>query len=290
MAWLEIVRSGPLTTVQDRGRPGHASEGVGESGAADRVAHDCANRLVGNQPGAATLEITLGGFAARAVGALSVAVTGARVPLTANGQAVPDYTMLHLEAGDLIEMGFPTEGVRTYLGVRGGIDMPLVMGSRSTDTLTGIGPEPVKEGDEILVNAEAADWPADEFAPPPTPPDDPFEMEVRLGPQDRWFTPASVHALLHETWTVSPDTNRVGARLLGPGPLHRAIGGEHTSDGIVPGAIEVTSEGQPILFLADHPVTGDYPVIAVISPAAVSAVAQLRPGHRVRFHRRVRAG
>ncbi|QTJ66265.1 biotin-dependent carboxyltransferase family protein [Rhodococcus sp. ZPP] len=287
MAWLEVVRTGPFTIVQDRGRPGYASVGVGESGAADRVAHDCANRLVGNRSGAATLEITLGGLAVRVAGTVSVAVTGARAPVTVNSRPQPDYTMLHLESGDLLEVAYASEGLRSYLAVRGGVDVPPVMGSRSRDTLSDLGPDPVAEGDRILVGADCTDWPADEFAPPPAAPENPLMMRVRLGPRDDWFTKASIDALLRETWTVSSDTNRVGARLSGPGPLHRAITRELPSEAMVAGALQVPPDGRPILFLADHPVTGGYPVIAVVVEDDLPMAAQLRPGHRMRFHRMV---
>ncbi|AOW95069.1 allophanate hydrolase [Rhodococcus sp. WMMA185] len=287
MAWLEIVRTGPLTTVQDRGRPGYASIGVGESGAADRFAHDCANRLVGNHSDAATLEVTLGGLAVRASGAVSIAVTGARTPVTVNSEPCSDYTMLHLKSGDLLELAYASEGLRSYISVRGGFDVPAVMGSRSTDTLSWIGPDPVAEGDRLPVGTEAGDWPADEFVPPPATPENPLMMQASPGPRDDWFTPASVAALFRETWTVSSDTNRVGARLHGPGPLHHSITDELPSEAMVAGALQVPPDGRPILFLADHPVTGGYPVIAVVAEADLPAAAQLRPGHRVRFHRKV---
>lgn len=284
MAWLEVVCTGPLTTIQDRGRPGFASVGVSESGAADRKAHDSANRLVGNTPDAATLEITVGGFAVRSVGPVTVAVTGARAPLTVNSHEVADYSILHLDDGDLLEFGYAEVGLRSYLAARGGIDVPTVMGSRSTDTLSGIGPAPVAVGDRLLIGLDLADWPADELIPPPAEPEDPVTMRVRLGPRDDWFTPASIEALLHEIWTVTSDTNRVGARLQGPGPLHRSRSDELPSEGMVAGSLQVPPNGQPILFLADHPATGGYPVIAVVSAADLAAAAQLRPGHRVRFH------
>ncbi|MEV0947478.1 biotin-dependent carboxyltransferase family protein [Rhodococcus sp. NPDC049939] len=287
MAWLEIVRTGPMTTLQDHGRPGYASIGVSESGAADRVAHDCANRLVGNYPDAATLEVTLGGLAVRADGAVSVAVSGARMPITVNSEPCSAYTMLHLHTGDLLELAYASEGLRSYLSVRGGFDVPAVMGSRSTDTLSWIGPDRVAEGDRLPVGKEAGEWPADEFVPPPATPEDPVVMRARPGPRDDWFTTASLAALFRETWRVSPDTNRIGARLEGPGPLHRSITDELPSEAMVAGALQVPPNGSPILFLTDHPVTGGYPVIAVVAEADLSVAAQLRPGHSVRFHREV---
>ncbi|WP_072687180.1 5-oxoprolinase subunit C family protein [Rhodococcus marinonascens] len=287
MACLEVVRTGLFTTVQDRGRPGYASVGVGESGAADRFAHDCANRLVGNQSGAATLEVVLGGLAVRAAGTVSVAVTGARTPVTVNSESCADYTMLHLNSGDLLELGYTSVGLRSYLSIRGGFDVPAVMGSRSTDTLSWIGPDPVAAGDRLPVGAETDSWPADELVPPPATPEDPLMMHARPGPRDDWFTAASVAALFRETWTVSADTNRVGAKLEGPGALHRSVTDEMPSEAMVAGSLQVPPNGRPILFLADHPVTGGYPVIAVVAEDDLPAAAQLRPGHRVRFHREV---
>ncbi|QNG17405.1 biotin-dependent carboxyltransferase family protein [Rhodococcus triatomae] len=286
MPWLEVVRPGIRTTVQDRGRPGFAAVGVGRSGAADLAAHDAANRLVGNRSGAATLEITVGGLAVRTVGPVSVAVTGARVPLTVNGSDRPDHALLHLAGGDLIEVGHAVTGMRSYLAVRGGLDVPPVMGSRSTDTLSGVGPAPLTEGDRLLVGADVGAWPAEEIIPPPPAVAGPTVVRVDLGPRDDWFTPASIRALFEHEWTVTPESNRVGVRLHGPGPLHRARRGELPSEAMVAGALQVPSGGAPILFLADHPVTGGYPVIAVVDEEDLSAAAQARPGDRLRFRAR----
>lgn len=285
MAWLEVLRAGARTTVQDRGRPGHAALGVGTSGAADVVAHDGANRLVGNIATAATLEVTLGGLRARVHGAATIAVTGATMPLTVNGEPRPRYSTLHLRDGDEIVLGVATTGLRAYLAVRGGIDVPPVLGSRATDTLSGIGPDPIRDGDRLPVGDPRADLPAEDLIPPPPAPNDPVELRVRMGPRDDWFTPASQAALVERTWTVSTDTDRVGARLDGAGPLHRSRHGELPSEGMVTGALQVPPNGMPVLFLADHPVTGGYPVIAVVLEDDIPAAAQLRPGCRIRFRK-----
>ncbi|RDI18462.1 biotin-dependent carboxylase-like uncharacterized protein [Rhodococcus sp. AG1013] len=283
MAWLEVLRAGARTTVQDRGRPGYARLGVGVSGAADIVAHDGANRLVGNDPRAATLEVTLGGLRVRAVGPATLAVTGARAPLTVNGEPRPHYSTLHVRDGDEVVLGLATAGLRTYLAVRGGIDVTPILGSRATDTLSGIGPEPIRDGDRLPVGSLHGELPIEELIPPPAPPGDPVELRVRTGPRDDWFTPASLAALVHRTWTVSTDTDRVGARLDGPGPLHRSRHGELPSEGMVTGALQVPPNGMPVLFLADHPVTGGYPVIAVVVEEDIPAAAQMRPGCRIKF-------
>ncbi|WP_181319516.1 biotin-dependent carboxyltransferase family protein [Rhodococcus sp. OK519] len=285
MAWLEVLRAGARTTVQDRGRPGHAALGVGISGAADVVAHDGANRLVGNDPGAATLEVTLGGLRVRAHGSATIAVTGAPTPLLVNGAPRPRYSTLHVRDGDEVALGVAPTGLRAYLAVRGGIDVSPVLGSRSTDTLSGIGPDPLRDGDRLPVGCPSADLPAEDLIPPPAPATDPVELRIRMGPRDDWFTPASHSALVERTWTVSTDTDRVGARLDGPGPLHRGRQGELPSEGMVRGALQVPPNGMPVLFLADHPVTGGYPVIAVVLEDDIPAAAQLRPGCRIRFRR-----
>ena len=285
MAWLEIVHSGALTTIQDRGRTGDAEAGISESGAADRTAHDAANRLVGNDPAAATLEVTVGGLAVRSTGPTIVAVTGARVAVAVNGRPQGDYAMLRLDDGDILTLGAPTEGLRTYVAVRGGIDVPEVLGSRATDTLSGTGPAPVAVGDRLLVGALATELPVENQIPPPAAAPDPTVLRVRSGPQEQWFSTGSVAALTRETWSVTPQLDRAGIRLHGPGLLHRASSDRFPGEATVAGAIQVPREGNPILLLADHPAVGDYPVIAVVVPDDVHLAAQLRPGDHVRFRR-----
>ena len=283
VAWFEVISSGMLTTVQDRGRPGHGSSGLTRSGAADRRSHDAANRLVGNRPDAATLEVTGGGLVVRSVGETIVAVTGARAEVTVCDRPVGDWSRIMLRDDDVLRIGPPKEGLRSYLAVRGGIDVPEVLGSRSTDMLSATGPSPVRGGDRLLVGAMATALPDEEQIPPPAPMGDPVEIRVRTGPRDDWFTPASIRALFHESWTVTPQLDRVGIRFHGPGRLHRARHDEMPSEGMVPGSLQVPPEGHPVLFLVDHPVTGGYPVIAVAVSADLPIAAQLRPGQRVRF-------
>lgn len=283
MAWLEVIRGGMFTTVQDRGRAGHGGAGLTRSGAADVRAHDAANRLVGNLPDAATIEVTGGGFAARVVGETVVAVTGARSDVTVGGRPVGDWARIVLRNGEVLQVGPPFEGLRSYVAVRGGVDVPEVLGSRSTDTLSGTGPRPIRDGDHLLVGALASDLPGEEQIPPPAPMADPVELRVRPGPRDDWFTPASVLALFRERWTVTPELDRIGIRLRGPGHLHRSRRDELPSEGMVPGSLQVPPEGHPVLFLSDHPVTGGYPVIGVVVADDLALAAQLRPGRRVRF-------
>jgi biotin-dependent carboxylase-like uncharacterized protein len=281
---IEVVRPGPLTTVQDLGRPGHAHLGVPCSGAADRPSLCLANRLVGNPEGAACLELTFGGAALRFHGPAWVAVTGAPVPLCVNGRPAGMNAPCHVPAGALVEIGVPAEGVRTYLAVRGGLAVEPVLGSRATDLLSGLGPAPLERGDRLPV-AGPPDGPpmAVDQAPVPPPAPEPV-LRVRPGPRDDWFAPDALDTLMAGAYEVTADSNRVGVRLTGR-PLERARDGELPSEGMVTGAIQVPPNGLPIIFLADHPTTGGYPVIGVLAEADIPVAAQVRPGQRVRFHR-----
>lgn len=270
---IEIVDPGPFTSVQDLGRGGHAALGVARSGAFDRAALRAANRLVGNDDGAAALEITLGGLVLVAADAATVALTGAWCPGLDGGVAVS------LPAGATVRLGVPPTGLRSYLAVRGGIDAPVVLGSRSTDTLSGLGPAPVRAGDQLGVGVQplgevsgTAAVIGDQAAQP----------QVIRGPRDDWFAPDALAALIATAWTVRPESNRIGVRLDGPA-LARARSDELPSEPTLPGALQVPPDGRPILLGPDAPVTGGYPVIAVLRDADLDAVAQWRPGQTVRF-------
>jgi biotin-dependent carboxylase-like uncharacterized protein len=278
---LTVVAPGPRATVQDRGRPGWASIGVPRSGAADPAAHDLANRLVGNRPDAATVEVTAGGLRVRAETAVLVAVTGAPLPLSVDGRGAPVSAPFAVPAGAVLAFGTPPRGLRSYLAVRGGVDVPAVLGSRSTDTLSGLGPAPLAAGDRLPVGSLAAEEPVVDVAPVAGPADRPV-LRVLPGPRRDWLAPDAWPALVEAEWTVSPDSDRVGARLTGP-RLARARDDELPSEGLVTGAVQVPPDGAPVLFLADHPVTGGYPVLAVVVTADLPAAAQLRPGDRLRF-------
>lgn len=280
---LEVVAPGPLATIQDLGRPGYASLGVGASGAADRAALRLANRLVSNAEGAAALEATLGGLVVRARGYLTVALAGASGPVTVAGRGAATHEVLALRDGALLRLGSPVAGLRTYLAVRGGLAVPPVLGSRATDTLSGIGPSRPAAGDVLPVGVRPDGWPPTDAAPVAPPPAGNLVLRARPGPRDDWFTPAAVDALFREPYEVSPESDRVGMRLHGPA-LERTRQEELPSEGMVRGALQVPPSGQPTLFLADHPVTGGYPVVAVLADADVDRAAQARPGQHLRFH------
>ena len=273
---IEVISPGPLTTIQDLGRPGWAHIGVPRSGAADRESLELANRLVGNDVGAACLETTLAGPRLRVDGSTVVALTGAPV------DGAPMNTPIELAAGDVLKVGTAQRGLRTYIAFAGGIEAPRVLGSAATDLLTGLGPAPLARGDRLRLSFAGGGRSSGAPAPEATPPPESPTLRVVLGPRDDWFTSGAIERLLHEPFTVTPASNRVGLRLDGPA-LDRARQGELLSEGLVPGAIQVPSGGQPILLLADHPTTGGYPVIAVVTDEDLPVAGQLRPGQRLTF-------
>lgn len=279
---LEVRRSGPLTLVQDRGRPGLAQIGVGASGAADRGAYELANRLVGNAGGAAALELTLGGLELVASGAdLWVALTGAPAPMRVDDRNVAAYSVELVRDGERLRVGMPESGLRSYLAVRGGIDVAAVLGSRSFDVMAEIGPGPLRTGDVVPIGTmRAGDLLVDQVPRPPV--DDAVVLTVVRGPRDSLVQDAD--ELVATTWTASERSNRIGIRLDG-GRLDPAgeASGQLPSEGAWRGAIQVPPGGRPIVFLADHPVTGGYPVIGVVVDADVDRAAQVRPGQPVRF-------
>ncbi|MFG2297946.1 biotin-dependent carboxyltransferase family protein [Streptomyces sp. NPDC048603] len=283
---VEVVRPGALTTVQDLGRAGHAHLGVPRSGALDTPAHALANRLLGNPVEAATLETTLDGVALRVRGrdAVTVAVTGAPCPVRVAGRPAPWGAPVRLPAGAVLEVGAATRGVRSYVAVRGGFAVPRVLGSRSTDLLSGLGPAALVAGAVLPVGRPPSGPPAasTDALPLPAPPEE-LVLPILLGPRDDWFTPESLAALTGGTYRVSSATNRIGLRVESGPPLVRARPGELASEGMVLGAVQVPPNGLPVVFLADHPVTGGYPVLGVVPPSALPAAAQVLPGTPVRF-------
>jgi biotin-dependent carboxylase-like uncharacterized protein len=294
--------------VQDLGRPGFGHLGVPRSGAADEASLRLANRLAGNPESAAVLELTLGRAAFRFPAGATVAVTGASAPVTlktepdpADGNAeareAPHGAAFEVPPGGEVAIGAPRAGLRCYLAVRGGVDVPPVLGSRSADLRSGLGPAPLRRGDQLPVGAapESAPGPKGEpavgaaagpgagrAAPELPAADQPAVLRVIAGPRDDWFAPGALDTLCTGTYAVTPDSDRTGLRLDGP-VLPRARDGELPSEGLATGALQVPPGGRPILMLADHPVTGGYPVIAVVVSADVPLAAQLRPGSCITF-------
>jgi biotin-dependent carboxylase-like uncharacterized protein len=284
MASICVERPGALTTVQDAGRPGLAHLGVPRSGALDPAAHRLANRLVGNPETAPVLETTLTGVALRFFGDAVVAVTGAAAPVRLDGRPAGWGAALRVHSGQLLDVGRARPGVRSYLAVSGGIAVPPVLGSSSTDLLSGLGPGPLAP-DQILVTGDPAGPPPATSGPPPgAPASGLIELPIRPGPREEWLTPAGRVTLTSAVFTVAVDSNRVGVRLRGA-PVGQASRGELPSEGLVWGAVQLLPDGNLVVFLADHPTTGGYPVVAVVDPAGFSACAQAAPGSPVRFRR-----
>jgi KipI family sensor histidine kinase inhibitor len=296
---IEVLQPGPLSTVQDLGRPGFAHLGVPRSGAADPASLRLANELAGNEPGDAALEVTLGRLSLRfgtgTVAALAGALTPVRV-VTADGETwQPEPgSAFEVPAGGSVRLGVPAAGLRSYLAVRGGIDAEPVLHSRSSDVRSGLGPRPLRAGDRLRIGAPRSPAGVRQDASPgaaarrsagaaPAPlAGGAVVLRAVLGPRDDWFSAAALEALGSASYTVSTASDRTGLRLTGP-ELGRARPGELPSEGIATGSLQVATGGQPILLLADHPTTGGYPVIAVVRTADVGLAAQLRPGQQVRF-------
>ncbi|MFI6015175.1 biotin-dependent carboxyltransferase family protein [Streptomyces sp. NPDC051243] len=278
---LSVLRAGALTTVQDLGRPGHAHLGVPRSGALDGPAAALVNRLVGNTPEAAVLETTLNGCAVRPRSTVTVAVGGAPCRVTVDGRPVAWGAPVRVPAGALLDVGAAVSGVRSYVAVSGGITVEPVLGSRSTDLLSGLGPPPLTDGAVLPLGTPTPLPTRVDVTPQPAPPAE-LVLRVTLGPRDDWFTHEAVRVFTSRAYRVSPASNRIGLRTDGPA-LERALTRELPSEGVVLGAVQVPPDGRPVVFLADHPTTGGYPVIAVVRAADLPAAAQAVPGTPIRF-------
>ena len=278
------VRSGGLyTTVQDLGRPGFRSLGIPTGGAMDPFALQAANLAAGNPPGAAALEVTTPGPALRVLADVRLALAGADLGAVLDGTAIEPSRPFRVHPGQLLEFGAPRRGVWGYLAVRGGIDARLVMGSAATfvpGLLGGSGGRRMREGD-IIGHAAHHGGAVVEGLDVPLPG---AEITVRVipGPQDEWLTEDARTRLFGEVFTIGLHMDRAGARLEGP-PLDHRLAGDFLSDGLLPGAIQIPSGGQPIIILPDGPTTGGYPKVAAVISADLRLVAQSRPGTKLRF-------
>ncbi len=282
---IRVLEPGPLTTVQDLGRRGQLRSGIPPSGPMDADAFVLANRLVGNDDGAAGLECTLMGPRFDTDRPCAIAVTGGDVPVAVNGTAAPMWTTIALAPGDVVKVGTATSGVRAYVALSGGIDVPLVLGSRATyvrGRLGGFHGRALAKGDGLALfdvpaparrSVDRAAIPAIE--PEPT-------LRVVLGPQADRFTDDGIRTLLGTPYAMLPQSDRMGARLTGARIAHRR-GHDIISDGIAYGSIQVPGDGQPIVLLVDRQSTGGYTKIATVCSFDVRRLAQVKPGRHVRF-------
>lgn len=307
---LEVVTSGLLALVQDLGRPALAHLGVSTSGAADPRSLRAANRAVGNPVGAAAVEAVGGGLRLLARADAVVALAGADAGAVVHRGGDPDDVRrapvaraFRLRAGDELALGAPARGRRTYVAVRGGVEARPVLGSRATDTLAHLGPDPLAPG--TVLHCERASGPvggvergqtpahsvlavaADDVGAPDVAalpaPGEVTTLPVVLGPHDDWF--ADVDTLLDQEWRVTDRSDRVGLRLEGTALTRTADaqGRELPSEGCVTGALQVPPDGLPVLFGVDHPLTGGYPVVAAVASTHLWLLGQLPPGALLRF-------
>lgn len=287
---LQVLDGGLLTTVQDLGRHGHERYGVPVAGAMDPFALRVANRLVGNLPQAAALEITLVGPRLRATTACLIAVAGADLSLRVNGWEMPPWVAIWVRQGWVVEFGERKTGCRAVLAVAGGIDVPPVMGSRSTYLNGGWGGfagRSLRPGDLVSLGQMPRHLPG--RAGRPVPPgllpaySDAPEIRVVMGPQDGCFTREGIATFLSGEYRVTPASDRMGYRLQGPTIAHRETA-DILSDGTPLGAVQVPADGQPIVLMADRQTTGGYAKIATAISADIPLLAQCLPGQsRVRF-------
>lgn len=283
MRVLEVLKTTGPALLEDLGRPGLAHLGVTRSGAADRPAHTLANRLLANPDELATVEVTFGGFAARVRGgSVDVSVTGADPAAAVDGVPFGANAVQHVRAGQVISLGTPVRGVRSYLGVRGGFAAEPVLGSRSFDTLSQIGPRPLQAGDTLAVGEPGPRFPETDHAPVAPITAGGVDVRVIPGPHDDWLLDPD--ALVRTRWTTSGDSDRIGIRLVGAPLAWRWPTRELPSEGLLRGAIQVPPGGQPVILGPDHPVTGGYPVVGVVVDADTDLLAQLRPGQPIQLH------
>jgi biotin-dependent carboxylase-like uncharacterized protein len=282
---IRINDPGPQTTVQDLGRVGHLRYGIPPSGPIDVRAFVIANRLVGNPDVAAALECTVLGPRFTVEAPCAIAVTGADAPVTVNGAPAPPWATLVLSGGDAVRIGAARTGVRVYVAFSGGLDVPLVLGSRATylrGRLGGVDGRSLKRDDVLRLFEAPVPHPRalSEAAIPPI--DVEPEIRVVLGPQAERFTDAGIAALLDGPYEMLPQSDRMGARLAGARIAHTR-GHDIISDGIALGSIQVPGDGQPIVLLVDRQSTGGYTKIATVGSFDIGRVGQVKPGHRVRF-------
>ncbi len=278
-AAVEVLDAGTFTTVQDPGRPGYGHLGVPRSGWLDPVAARLANRLVGNPEDAALLENVLGGLELRCAGPLGIAVTGAPVAVSVDGRVVDASGRVAVPAGSRVRLGTPAVGLRCYVALSGGVAVEPELGSRATDTLSGLGPDPLSAGDLLTLGTPYPSPEAGEQVPALV--GGPVHLACLPGPRADFCPPGLADRLAQSRYEAGPDSDRVGLRLRGPVLERRE--GEVPSEGMVLGAVQLPPDGQPVVFLNDHPTTGGYPVVAVVSAADVRQCAQVRPGDEVRL-------
>lgn len=288
MTGMTVLSPGPLSTVQDAGRFSYMSTGFSPGGAMDGVSMRLANILVGNLPGEGVIEMTLMGMTVTFDGDAVIALTGAEVSPLRNDEEdpLPMYTAIQVRRGDKIKMGAAQKGMRTYLAVSGGFDLPLVMGSLSTNLKCGLGGfqgRKLRSGDVLpLRQCVTLSMLGSRQLPPENDYRRDITVRVVLGPQADYFTDKGIETFLSSRYTVSGQSDRMGVRLEGS-KIENKNGVDIISDGIATGAVQIPASGTPIIMMADRQTTGGYAKIATVISADLYLMAQAAPGTRVRF-------
>lgn len=289
---FEVITPGTLSLFQDEGRKGFAHLGVPGSGFFDRASATLANRSVGNIESAPVIESLLGELTITALKAATVIVTGAPVTIDIHSRGggyrqEHSHRLIDLTAGDTLRIGRPTSGLRTYFAVRGGFHCEPVLGSCSHDTMSSIGPRPLQSGDILLARSNPSQVHNVREVPPHLISEH-ANLMVIPGPRQEWFTAESIRYFYSVSFEVTTDINRIGVRLHSPHAINRTTERKHKelpSEGMMKGAIQIPPNGQPVIFGPDHPTTGGYPVIGVLTRASLDTVAQLPPGSAIKFSR-----
>lgn len=282
---VRILDGGPLTTVQDLGRTGHLRYGIPPSGPVDRESFLLANRLVGNDGTAAGLECTYMGPRFQVDRPCAIAVTGAAAPVTVNGEPAPRWTTIVLRAGDTVRVGAPRAGVLSYIAFSGGLDVPVVLGSRSTygrGRLGGLEGRALRQGDILNVLGGPPPVARALATPPSVGGEEETIVRVVLGPQADRFTDEGIRTFLGSAYEMTQQSDRMGARLRGPRITHTR-GHDIVSDGIALGSIQVPGDGQPIVLLVDRQSTGGYTKVATVCSFDIGRIGQVKPGRSLRF-------
>lgn len=286
---IKVLKAGPLTTIQDKGRFGYMSSGIGQSGVMDQDSYIKANKLLGNTNDEAVLEATIIGpdlfFEEEAI----IAITGADMDVEINGKKIDICRPYYVEKGSTLKSGMVKNGARTYFAIKGGFNVPIVMGSRSTNIkcqLGGIEGRKLIDGNELVASPLSLDRTDIEKILSKEEKISVYknEVEVRVieGPQDCYFTEKGKRTFYNCIFTVSTDSDRMGIRLEGE-RIDSENGTDIVSDGISFGSIQVTPSGKPIVLMADHQTTGGYAKIATVISEDLSLLAQVKPGDKVRF-------
>ena len=284
---IKIVKAGLLTTIQDMGRYGYQETGMAVSGVMDTRSASLANILVGNDENEGVIEVTMMGPTIEFTADNIIAVTGGDLGAQLDGTPFPCYQAVCVKAGQTLAFTGLKSGARVCIAFAGGLDVPVVMGSKSTNLKSKIGGfegRKLENGDEIAFAAPKTTLPNMEMRKLPVPNFGAKAHEIRvvLGPQDDCFPQSSIDTFFNGEYVISNEYDRMGCRMQGPIIKHK-VGGDIITDGISFGAVQVPSHGNPIVMMADHQTTGGYTKIGNVISVDLPILAQCMPGHKIHF-------